>query len=88
MLPLYFGNNSRLCYFTSRLCSDALPESLNKLPFIEGVASSAYHASIRARSNTCDSYRFSSDLMDVVSMAGVHQQSEQPKYLAEDQTLL
>jgi len=27
-------------------------------------------------------------LMDVFSMAGVHQQAEQPNYLAEDQTLL
>jgi len=40
------------------------------------------------QSQTCDSYRFISDLMDVLSMAGVHQQAEQPNYLAEGQTLL
>jgi hypothetical protein len=39
-------------------------------------------------SQTCDSFRFISDLMDVFSMAGVHQQAEQPIYLAEDQTLM
>jgi len=39
-------------------------------------------------SRTCDFYRCISDLMDVFSMAGVHQQAEQPNYLAEDQTLL
>jgi len=40
------------------------------------------------QNQTCDSYRFISDLMDVFSMAGVHQQAEQPNYLAEGQTLL
>jgi len=40
------------------------------------------------QSQTCDSYRFISDLMDILSMAGVHQQAEQPNYLAEGQTLL
>jgi len=34
---------------------------------------------------TNDSYRFILELMDVFSMAGVHQQSEQSKYLAEGQ---
>ena len=40
------------------------------------------------QNQTCDSYRFISDIMDVFSMAGVHQQAEQPNYLAEGQTLL
>jgi hypothetical protein len=40
------------------------------------------------QNQTCDSNRFISGLMDVFSMAGVHQQAEQPKYLAEYQTLL
>jgi len=40
------------------------------------------------QSQTCDSYRFISDLIDVFSMAGVHQQAEQPSYLAEGKTLL
>jgi len=40
------------------------------------------------QNQTCDSYRFISDLMDVFSMAGVYQQAEQPNYLAEGQTLL
>ena len=39
-----------------------------------------------SQSQTCDSYRFISYLMDVVSMAGVHQQAEQPNYLAEGLT--
>ena len=34
------------------------------------------------------SYHFISDLMDVIPMAGVHQQAEPPDYLAEGQTLL
>jgi len=33
-----------------------------------------------------DSYRFISELMDVVLMAGVHQQPDQSNYLAEGQT--
>ena len=37
------------------------------------------------QSQTCDSYRFISDLMDLFSMAGVHHQAEQPNYLAEVQ---
>jgi len=37
---------------------------------------------------TCDSYRFISDFMDVFSMAGVHLQAEQPNHLTEGQTLL
>ena len=37
---------------------------------------------------TNDSYRFISELMDAFSLAGVHQQAEQPNYLAEGQTLL
>ncbi len=36
---------------------------------------------------TDDSYRFISKLMDVSCMAGVHQQPEQSKYLAESQIL-
>jgi len=40
------------------------------------------------QSQTCDPYRFISDLMDVFSMAGVHQQAAQPNHLAEGQTLL
>jgi len=34
---------------------------------------------------TNDSYRFTSELMDVFLMAGVHQQPEQSNYLAEGQ---
>ena len=40
------------------------------------------------QSHTCDAYRFISYLMGVFSIAGVHQQAEQPNYLAEGQTLL
>jgi len=40
------------------------------------------------QSQACDSYCFISDLMIVISMAGVHQQAEQTNYLAEGQTLL
>jgi len=36
---------------------------------------------------TYDSYHFISKLMDVFCMAGVHQQPEQPNYLAEGQML-
>ncbi len=35
---------------------------------------------------TNDSYRFISELMHVFLMAGVHQQPDQSKYLAEGQT--
>jgi len=35
---------------------------------------------------TNDSYRFISELMDVLLMAGVHQQPDQSNYLAEGQT--
>jgi len=35
---------------------------------------------------TNDSYRFTSELMDVFLMAGVHQQPDQSNYLAEGQT--
>ena len=34
------------------------------------------------QSQPCDSYRFISYLMDIFSMDGVHQQAEQPNYLA------
>jgi len=59
--------------------------NLHHLPFISPKLEDVF---IFFQNQTCNSYRFLSDLMDVFSMAGVHQQAEQPNYLAEGQTLL
>jgi len=41
-----------------------------------------------SQTQTNDSFRFFSELMDVFLMAGVHQQPEQSNYLAEGQSNL
>jgi len=61
------------------------------IPFLQQVLLMAFYFSQACsedvfkffQSQTSDSDRFTSDLMDVFPMAGVHQQAEQPNYLAE-----
>jgi len=73
--------------FTSRLSSQTT--WLKVKPYCKSFSQACSEDVFKFfQSQTCDYYRLTSDLMDVFSMAGVHQQAEQPNYLAESQTLL